>query len=82
MQLVTVIGIIFFFMSAALGVHTFINWILHRAIEGFTTVILLLLIIGSMIMISLGIIGLYISKIYEEIKLRPHYLVRERINLD
>ena len=35
---------------------------------GFTTVILLLLLIGSILMICLGIIGYYIAKIYEEIK--------------
>lgn len=50
-----------------------------HALEGFTTVILLLLIIGSIIMISLGIIGCYISKIYEEVKGRPRYLVSRKI---
>ena len=43
--------------------------------EGFTTVILLILIIGSIIMISLGIIGYYIARIYDEIKGRPRYLI-------
>ena len=46
-------------------------------LEGFTTVIILLLIIGSMIMVSLGIIGYYLSRIYDEIKGRPRYIVNE-----
>ena len=41
--------------------------------------ILLILIIGSIIMISLGIIGYYIAKIYEEVKGRPRYLIAKRI---
>ena len=36
---------------------------------------LVLLLIGSAIMVSLGIIGYYISKIYEEVKRRPRYIV-------
>jgi len=38
-----------------------------------------LLIIGSFIMISLGIIGEYIAKIYDEIKARPTYLVESAV---
>ena len=45
------------------------------AVSGFTTTIVTLLIIGSSIMISLGIIGEYIAKIYDEIKARPAYLI-------
>ena len=39
--------------------------------------ILLLLLIGSVLMICLGIIGYYIAKIYEEIKDRPRYIVAD-----
>ena len=42
---------------------------------GLTTLITLLLIIGGTIMISLGIIGFYLAKIYDEIKGRPRYIV-------
>lgn len=45
------------------------------AFTGFTTVIILLLGMGSMVMISLGVIGIYIAKIYEEVKHRPRYFV-------
>jgi glycosyltransferase involved in cell wall biosynthesis len=50
-----------------------------RAVSGFATVILLQLIVGSLLMISLGIIGEYLARIYEEVKGRPRYLVRESI---
>ena len=42
--------------------------------------ILLLLFIGSVLMISLGIIGVYISRIFEEVKRRPRFIVEETVN--
>ena len=44
--------------------------------EGFTTVILLILVIGGFLMLSLGVIGHYIARIYEEVKGRPKYIIR------
>jgi len=80
LQLVTVTGVIFFVVSITLGIHTFVSWISGNSIEGFTTVILLLLIIGAMLMLSLGVLGYFIGKIYEEIKCRPPYLVEATLN--
>ncbi len=79
MQLVTVAGVFVFFFALVMGIQTLVKFFLGHAVEGFTTVILLILIIGSIIMISLGIIGYYISKIYEEVKGRPRYLISKRI---
>jgi dolichol-phosphate mannosyltransferase len=50
-------------------------------VAGFTTVIILLLLIGSVLMISLGIIGVYIAKIYDEIKARPRYIISEALEI-
>ena len=77
MQLITILGILFLIFAIILGMQSFIKWAMGRALEGFTTIILLLLITGSLIMISLGIIGYYLAKIYEEIKGRPRSIVRE-----
>lgn len=74
---ITLLGIIMFFGSAILGIQTLFMKLSGKAGEGFTTVILLQLIIGSAIMTSLGIIGIYISKIYKEVKARPRYLISE-----
>ncbi len=80
MQLVTLAGVLTFVFSLLVGIQTLVNYFSGRAIEGFTTVILILLFIGSIIMISLGVIGFYISKIYEEVKQRPRYIVSKRVN--
>lgn len=75
LQLVTLIGALFMVAAVALTIDTFYNFFSGRAVDGFTTVILLLIFIGSMIMFSLGIIGTYIARIYEEVKHRPRYIV-------
>ena len=77
MQLITVTGMLFFLFAVILGIQSLIKWGAGHALEGFTTVILLLLITGSLIMMSLGIIGYYLARIYEEIKARPRYIVEE-----
>lgn len=79
MQIVTVVGIITFIISVILGINTLYNKISGRSLEGFSTVILLQLFTSSVIMFSLGIIGYYLSKIYEEIKQRPRYIINQRI---
>lgn len=75
MQIVTVLGFIMLIITAIFGVWALIDKISGRAIEGMTTVIIILIFIGSIMMISLGIIGYYVARIYEEIKGRPKYIV-------
>ena len=77
MQLVTVLGVVMLIASLVLGVEALYEKIIGVALDGFTTVILIQLFSGSIIMIRLGIIGYYIAKIYEEIKKRPRYIVSE-----
>ena len=79
LHLVLFSGAIFFLFAIMLGVQTLYNYFSGHAISGFSTVILLILITGSMIMLSLGIIGVYISRIYEEIKRRPRYIIERRL---
>ena len=73
MQLVTVLGVIMLVISVVFGFISLAQKIAGQALEGFTTVILLQLFSSSIVMISLGIIGYYIAKIYEEVKLPALY---------
>jgi glycosyltransferase involved in cell wall biosynthesis len=75
LRIVTIMGMLTLVFGFAVGTEALVGWLRGRAISGFTTTITTLLIIGSFIMISLGIIGEYIAKIYDEIKARPTYLV-------
>lgn len=77
LQLVTLSGIVFFIFALVLGVQTLIKFVMGNALEGFTTVIMLQLITGSILMVAIGIIGYYIAKIYDEVKERPRFIVEE-----
>ena len=75
LQLVTIMGMVSILFSVILAIQTMFQYLTGNAVEGFTTVILLVLIIGGFIMLSLGIIGHYIARIYEEVKGRPRYII-------
>lgn len=77
LHLVTVFGVITLLTSVVLGIIALVQKIAGTALGGFTTVIILLLFLGSLIMISLGIIGYYVGNIYEEIKDRPRYIIAD-----
>lgn len=79
LQIVTICGVIFLIFTVILGIQTLVNFFMGYALEGFTTVILILLFTGSIIMLSLGIIGYYISRIYDELKHRPRYIIAKRV---
>lgn len=79
MELVTILGVITFVTGLILSVVALVQKIRGVALGGFTTVIILLCIFSSIIMISLGIIGFYIAKIYDEVKGRPRYIISEII---
>jgi hypothetical protein len=81
-HVVTLMGVVFMVFAVVLGVISLRQKFLGIAVTGFTTVNLLLLIIGSMLMIGLGILGEYISKIYDEVKARPRYVVAETTGWD
>jgi glycosyltransferase involved in cell wall biosynthesis len=82
LHLITILGMITFLISVIISIQTLYMKFSGKAVSGFTTVILLLLFIGSVLMISLGIIGVYISRIFEEVKRRPISVIEEKVNFD
>jgi glycosyltransferase involved in cell wall biosynthesis len=82
LRIVTILGMLTFIFGFAVGTEALISWFRGSAVSGFTTIITTLLILGSLIMISLGIIGEYIAKIYDEIKARPTYLVEGAVGFE
>lgn len=79
MQIVTFFGVVFFVFAVLLGIQSLYMYFSGHAVAGLTTVILLLLLVGSILMFSLGVIGYYIAKIYDEVKMRPRYIISEVI---
>ena len=79
LQVVTILGMVMLVLGVVISVQSLYKWYTGSALEGFTTVIILQCFSSSFIMISLGIIGYYISKIYEGIQNRPRYIISEKI---
>lgn len=79
LQVITVIGFLFLSGAVALALYSLFEWLNGNAPAGYTTLILLLLIIGSVLMISLGIIGQYLAHIYNEVKERPAYIIKDTL---
>lgn len=77
MQLVTIMGVLMLIISVIIGAIALVQKYMGVALGGFTTVVVLQLFSSSIIMMSLGIIGFYIAKIYEEVKARPKFIVSE-----
>ena len=79
LQFVTITGVVCFICSPVLMIYSLIQYFAGSAVEGYTTLLMVLLLVGSAMMISLGIIGYYIAKIYEEVKRRPRYIISKVI---
>jgi dolichol-phosphate mannosyltransferase len=63
-------------LAALLGAQTFWNWWMGIAVTGFTTVILAVVWLGGLILLSLGVIAVYLAQMFDEQKGRPVYIIR------
>ena len=78
LHLVTIVGLSFAGFAVLLGAQTLLRWINGKSVAGFPTVILLLLVMGTFLLLGLGVIGEYLARIHEEVRGRPRYLVQEK----
>ena len=69
--------------SAVLAlVFIYLKYFTDKAIPGFTGLITVMLFLGGVQLITLGVIGEYVGRIYDEVKRRPRYVVGEGLNLE
>jgi glycosyltransferase involved in cell wall biosynthesis len=81
LRVVTFLGIATLLLGFVVASDAIWSLVNGHAVSGYATIIISLLMIGSFIMISLGIIGEYIAKIYEEVKARPHFLIKAKVGI-
>jgi polyisoprenyl-phosphate glycosyltransferase len=79
LQAVTLLGGLFLLCAILFSGYALLLYFTGLALPGFTTVIILEMLIGGVLMVSLGIIGTYIAQIYQEVKYRPRYVVSEAL---
>lgn len=82
MQIATFFGALLGCCAIILGIQLLVHKIIGSALAGTTTVICIELLVGSICLINMGIMGIYIAKIYEEIKGRPRYIAASKVNIE
>lgn len=75
-----ILGIIAILLSSLFAVYSlFAKFVLHRAPQGFTALIVVITFLSGINLFFLGIIGEYVGRVYEETKDRPHYVIRKMV---
>ena len=81
-KLITGLGIFIFLVSIAVFIYSLIRYFNNQTVPGWTTTVLSVWFIGGLMMISLGVIGEYIGKIYLETKNRPRFIIESYLSDD
>ena len=80
LRMICSLGFIILFVSIAIIVYSLIQKLIGNTVSGWTFLSISIWFIGGLQMISIGIIGEYIGKIYSETKARPRYIILEDLN--
>ena len=80
LRLITNAGIVVFLISLVMLLYTLISWIAGRTVTGWTSTLASIWMIGGIQLLSLGVIGEYIGKIYNETKQRPRFIIDRYLN--
>jgi glycosyltransferase involved in cell wall biosynthesis len=75
-----VLGVLVVLFGLCYAVYAIGKLLLGDTVRGWTALVVLILVIGGTILVSLGLIGEYVARIYEEVKRRPIYIVKNRRN--
>jgi glycosyltransferase involved in cell wall biosynthesis len=82
MTIVMMTGLVFLLIAVILGIRTIWVWCKGMTVPGWTSLMVSIWFIGSILLLSIGILGIYIGKIYSETKHRPLYFEEEYLGLD
>ncbi len=76
-RMITSLGTLVFTISIVMLIYFLVVWLLGHTVQGWTTIVISLWGIGGLILLSLGIIGEYVGKIYMEVKERPRFIIEK-----
>lgn len=79
LRMISIIGFLCVLMSIAEMTYIVVAWLRHSVVPGWSSMLFSIWFIGGMLMLSMGILGEYIGKIYKEVKHRPRYIVEKNI---
>ena len=75
LRMIGVIGFITVIAAIVMVIFSIIDWANGNAVQGYTTTLIVTLVLGGVILVSLGVMGEYLGKTYMETKHRPRYIV-------
>ncbi len=81
-RLITMFGFFLIVFSVIFIFYSLIRYFQGNIVSGWTSIILSIWLVGGSLMLSLGIIGEYIGKIYLEVKRRPRFIIMEYLKND
>ncbi|MDE7449752.1 MAG: glycosyltransferase family 2 protein [Paramuribaculum sp.] len=76
-RLIFFIGLLLLMIDIAMAIYVFLSYFGHETVPGWTSLMLSVWFLGSLLLISIGIVGEYIGKIFVEVKSRPRYAIDE-----
>lgn len=77
LRLITLLGFFIFAFSIGIGAYSLVRYFAGNTVPGWTSIVLSIWAVGGLVLLSLGIVGEYVGKIYMETKGRPRYLIQE-----
>lgn len=82
LRLITTLGLVIFLVSLVMLIYTLVSFIVGHTVTGWTSTLASIWMIGGIQLLSLGVIGEYIGKIYNEAKRRPRFIIDRYLNGD
>ncbi|MDD6143214.1 MAG: glycosyltransferase family 2 protein [bacterium] len=75
LRLITTVGMVIFVLSLFMLLYALISWVSGHTVSGWTSTLASIWMIGGIQLLSLGVIGEYVGKIYNEAKRRPRFII-------
>ena len=82
LRLITTVGMGIFVVSLFMLLYALVSWITGKTVVGWTSTLASIWMIGGIQLLSLGIIGEYVGKIYNETKRRPRFIIERYLNAE
>lgn len=79
MRMIFLVGAILLLLDIAVAIYVLGAFMMHSTITGWTSLMLSVWFLGSLILMGIGIVGEYIGKIFVEVKNRPRYAIKEQL---
>ena len=77
LRMITGLGFFIFLVSLVMIVYNIVRWAIGATVTGWASIACSIWLIGGLVLLSLGVVGEYIGKIYLETKGRPRFLIRQ-----